>query len=1534
MPLPEWSDIESLPEFRKLPPEVQARARRRFDSISLYQRAVPPEDDGTGYPELRDEPPKAPPDWLELLGEERRQQLRESLRKGWTTGAERTEALGLLANRLRAKNGDSETTPAEVEPVSTPTAEDTAVFPELPKALWPAANAAAKWSTRGLEYLAKKQMQFEQWRKPYADAAAEVVRDALHRRLTEGTDAGVEDMPGGRMVGAVPEAIAGPIAHGAGAIARMGVENVPEAALFALPEGAAPALISKVAPKAVQGLVSRLVGPAVRMGYLEAERAGAEKLAEGEAPVPAEMASRGAQGAAIGAAGQLVIGEPLRLLRARLGAAAKPIPDPVPVGPEAPPAPPPPRPVAQPKLLESHPRSDIVATPEGNLARPEYGPTGLPVPPEPRAPLPPGQPSPEQILMAERIRRGWPVEPAKPIIEPQEAPVRLVKGGKGKADLAERLRKGPPPAEPVPSSAPGLGVPQVADVAERGAPIPERMAEPELPLRPPDPTQAGLTLAERRSLQRINRMVEKHLGETLPHSDPGVEALRHEAAYEAARWDAVRDRPEVTPRGKAVANERAGRAWERYQAAVEEARNAHFDPEEFEVPPGAKASERRLPGTPAALPEEALPEGYAPTTRAEARRKALADVDADLAVARETGQPVDDLIARRRLLLEDKPPIGGGAGLRDKARDAMRAVGFEPERAEVLATRSEKDVVPIVRPFVDKMFYVRKYPTARASLRTMLDATDVRDRLHYKMIERSSANGKTLTLDSPLPMGLDHLERLVPRGDTEAMEKLLWEQNAEGRWLSPQELAAKGADPDQIKWLGQYKKWMQWALTTINATRKTMNETMGTNYQMLTGLDGYAPEKWMARWQLVRKLADGTDEPWHPKGATTDAHSEAEAFAWARQAVKDAPDAAWEIRPKYYQQDLMGSGASRDGELLRQMLRMAEDRDTISVDDLRAAIAAGVTPKGFTRHFAHRSGKEGFEKNLFGEDGVLRAYATGMLGWATRTPAAAKVRYLMERDKTLPENVRKAMATALERFVGRPDPVTVALDDSVRAVLGPAITMTAKRAPKGMSDLAVRLGNRLESQSPSRAAVVPVRRVVADLKLGLFNIGGAIRNILGSAANVIPVTGEAAYAKGVRMAFAPDREAKYILSRLQVRGVLKPLFVRGEASQVSGGGRLRRGIEAMRTAGFAPFSGAEVISRRASALAFYYAAKAKGLDESRVMRFVTDNLAGKMLPNAEGKPSIRALTDVAQRGTELSNFRYDLASRPPVTTGPLGELTGQFRTYGYNQLGYWKRLSDLASHGDPAPLLHHLGALFAMAGLVGLPGAREMDRVVQWAWGVSPLDETWKRLPQWAQHGLPTLAGADVSSSITPEAFPRQFADVAGPAVGTAINLLHDGLAADYDMMARRTAMGPGSLYATIRLFRDRQMREPTTRARLQFTPEPRDIAVSAIGLKSAAQTQIQDFTRVAKRAKEAHGTAKAQLVDRLLAGDESARAEAQAQGIPITGEDLASERKKKQQDTVTRTMEMMPKAMRPKMSKLAESIREREQRARAGWGK
>lgn len=741
-----------------------------------------------------------------------------------------------------------------------------------------------------------------------------------------------------------------------------------------------------------------------------------------------------------------------------------------------------------------------------------------------------------------------------------------------------------------------------------------------------------------------------------------------------------------------------------------------------------------------------------------------------------------------------------------------------------------------------------------------------------------------------------------------------------------------GLNETGIQRFRQYHNLMQDALhRVINPVR------VAQGLERLEGRASYMPHTWLGQWEL--RAADG--RPLVTDGGST-FKTLHQAFAGAAKLAKAQPDLKFKIVPSYRNlQMLHEAPGTAEAKALDRLLHLAEKSDEVLSDDLREALRKNVTVRGMPAFFEKRRGAQGYETKDF--EKVVHQYLSLMSRWAPMRKARAQIERIM-MGEGLADELAKVSPDLAEMLRGLPqvrvnrytNPKTyAAFDQYMNDVFG-----VQRPTERAFDDIlkAIPGLRRFLPERPVRSTVRSARALEAHLKLGLGNLSFGIVNLAQFVSHATPVLGPRWALVGARRALQaklfPDSPAARALRRYQRLGAIQPFFLEAEAET-----SLRKGLE---KASFIAGQLSEQANRAAFLLGADARLRARGARGDRLVRMATEFVQDKI------DPLDRAVREaIATRMSEQINFAYDIASRPSMFRGPWGEMAGQFRMFGLSTMQLWARLGQLAAKGDPLPLIAHFGVLYGLHGLLGSPLSRSIDSVARWASpdSKSPMDRLLEAdLPQWALRGTPALLGIDASRRLGyGDLLPEDMADWLGPVAGTisdSIGLLMKG---DYDTLLRETAPGPGAwgtrVHEWIAQEPGKGVPERNERDRTKFFPTAWEQRIRAFGFRPLLEAELADEDRLKDRKVQQYKRQRAHFIDRAvevvetLQGADRTEAlkrlavEARENKTPFTHKDVVTEWQKKRTPQILRSVQQVPKALRPEYLQRTAPLREEQRR-------
>jgi len=219
-----------------------------------------------------------------------------------------------------------------------------------------------------------------------------------------------------------------------------------------------------------------------------------------------------------------------------------------------------------------------------------------------------------------------------------------------------------------------------------------------------------------------------------------------------------------------------------------------------------------------------------------------------------------------------------------------------------------------------------------------------------------------------------------------------------------------------------------------------------------------------------------------------------------------------------------------------------------------------------------------------------------------------------------------------------------------------------------------------------------------------------------------------------------------------------------------------------------PFQKTEFQLRTAVALGAYYKAK-----------------------KANPKMDHHGLLKIARDANYRVNFNYGMENRPQLLR-QLPRVTAQFKTFQFNQ---WQFLTNMKGMENA----RFWGAYLALAGILGIPGAMGLTKMIEDQTGMDMELETKKYLYDWAGDdpakqkivvatlygGAGLFGGVDVSRRVSPgpdNILPSRIdpiPEVLGPGLGGGYNALGKFKEGEWEEGFRQIATSPANVYRAIK---------------------------------------------------------------------------------------------------------------------------------------
>lgn len=571
---------------------------------------------------------------------------------------------------------------------------------------------------------------------------------------------------------------------------------------------------------------------------------------------------------------------------------------------------------------------------------------------------------------------------------------------------------------------------------------------------------------------------------------------------------------------------------------------------------------------------------------------------------------------------------------------------------------------------------------------------------------------------------------------------------------------------------------------------------------------GYVPHKFFGSWGLYKLVpeADGTSRlELVPHPETGFAETRAQALRFARDVAGADPDGQYLVRPT--RASFAGANmlqlAQPDYERLMDGIAStfgtspAETRDALEAGNVRERsmrrwasfkqrrewVAGHSTDinRVFDAHLAEvnryvaldtlkyealriedRMGLKPQNKSRATLTSAFQAYVRDIMG--EKQPLETRIDELFERPWAQPIHV--AMASGLAAFT-----ITGGLSANpfVGVLAGSVVGYRMYKARKQAGGFT------------SRALTGELTSMTAHMKLGAFlNLFTPIVNLMQFYTNGMAVTGYEYGFKGAMRAIKAGMAAATGQDSADLRVLRRHnIAPTSNLSEVDPGLVRREGVLA-KLSMFA-FNTAERFNRAAVFLGgMQRALDATPAQAAELVADWSKRTGGNQAVNLdpEGRFTWAGAQRYANHLTTRANFDMTAANRPQALRNVFLRVPLQFKNYVVQQLSFvaglrGKEIAIFAAH------------LFLVAGLLGLPGADQIDWLVEWLSGHSPKTE----LLKWAvanaagngafgdfayflARGVPAAFGVDISSraGMGENFLPKlQLTDLLGPMGGSAV---------------------------------------------------------------------------------------------------------------------------------------------------------------------
>ncbi|HEX7007384.1 MAG TPA: strawberry notch family protein [Alphaproteobacteria bacterium] len=693
-------------------------------------------------------------------------------------------------------------------------------------------------------------------------------------------------------------------------------------------------------------------------------------------------------------------------------------------------------------------------------------------------------------------------------------------------------------------------------------------------------------------------------------------------------------------------------------------------------------------------------------------------------------------------------------------------------------------------------------------------------------------------------------------------------------------------------------------------------------------IKGYVPHKFFGSWalyELVEVEEEGekrTERRLVPAPATGFLPSRTAALEWARKVAADrGPEARFVVAP-------VRVGLATESSLTlprpryEELLTRLQDAFGLTPEEVRENVReAGIKPRSGRRTASfkqRRNWVEGHSRDLarvidthIGE--VVRYVHLDTLKYEAMIledrlglqPDRREVRTLTDAFQAYVRDVlgeKQPLEARIDELFERPwaQPLQVGLASGIGTFLLAGGISSNPFVPLLLGSLVgyrMYVARRKSGEIGafhSRGLTGEALNVVSHLKLGaFFNLFSAVVNLTQVPLNTLSVLPASAVANGIRrymtaVASGVRGKPNHDLRLLQRHNV-DPVY---KFSEVSPHLYDRPGM--IERASMFVFDNVEKFNRAVTFLAAYY--HALSLDPEAAGRAVDawakrENADPARFRSVQLGPDGKFTTGGAQRfaAHTMTRTQFDMsaAMRPALLRNVFARVPLQFKNFMIQQTAFVVGLDRKEE------LPRFLLSMFLVAGVLGLPGIQLLDGLLDWLFGISPIEEVKRAALKAAAYGdlagdiayaiargLPAFIGWDISSRTgMGESFLPKFTinDLIGPGPGTILKArelaernasladqlrnLAPGLgaplksleAAANGLPVETMLTDPASFFAALG-----DERAVLTSPWKRGAPELPDRALSsgqlalmAVGGTPAELTRLRDFTAVTEAARE-----------------------------------------------------------------------------------
>lgn len=787
-------------------------------------------------------------------------------------------------------------------------------------------------------------------------------------------------------------------------------------------------------------------------------------------------------------------------------------------------------------------------------------------------------------------------------------------------------------------------------------------------------------------------------------------------------------------------------------------------------------------------------------------------------------------------------------------------VGEGIERENAPATRSLAN--KLLQPFETPDFLMRKYAPGKAIVDTATWAEKQMSRrvndLLYKPNEKMPGGYEPTKLFKYFEM--DEAAR-------SQVDKVLVLGDKRGVVFGDEALAKAGLDAEQI---AAYKGVRE----ALKDVRKWSKDGEDLDVKEL---EGYIPRVWHGNMEI---FVDGTK---HLKADGTSSFNTLREASAAAFEIKQANPAARVSIKNFVDPEYLGGRAFQDAQVVSRIKSNLERMGSTAAADVDKAYAMGRDLKGFMKHLEMRRGEQGYETE--GLDKVLFNYfhqAAKMVEMKNVRETVKQVVKDHARELT-PDQVRY-LQSYVERVGGKPTWDEVVLHDMIGST---------------------QLGKWIDPIHGSKA-LKDTRQLINHLNLGLGNISWAAINVDSLIRHAWPALQREAratqlatkpagmfdaekYLAEAVQSFFTDKALRQKLAHMNVVDIQHMSELRPEV-----GHKFGKGEWTPSRASMAVGTATEEFVRSTSAIARYKMALDQGFAENDALR-----LAAKFVDETSG--------------------RYSKAGKPAAFTGAVGETLGMYKTYtSVFAQNAWKAFGG--AKDDPGTFVRYMLATMGVSGLLGLPGASDLDGFITRTWGWSPIEAMQRTLSKGILTGIASVApgaagmpefNVDLSQKAgAPDIIPNDTWSALGPVVGRFGQVISDLSKGEYKEAA--LDLLPNSLKGAVSVWRGRDQNvamgkydKPTTRL------APGEEIPKVMGFPPAHEVEERRRYERTRNKEEFRTERLRTLSHKMTQGTATPEEQQEFQQLGGSSRSLRNEVKREHQTPRERQLQHLPKILR-----------------------